>query len=550
MNIRMNRKLLSMLLACSLFFSSCKKETEVPLDTESPEISFQNIQEEMKVKGEVKIDLNATDNSGITKVEVYINNELYTTLTEAPFTLSWITRNYPDGKYAVKAIAYDKDGNVKETIINVNVLNTLLKINVPETVLYSNQNNETISGWIFLSDSKGETLGAKTLKTGGIIEFQTPDNFNEDKVFINVLKIYNTVNTNDKTTRSTIQTRNVGVNTEMTLTPSFLPSSNTSVGTSLLNINNIPSEYYGNINSNAIFEGYQGRTTTTQSTLTQSSMNFDLYKSPVNNLVTFNFIDGQTSKYKYFENFEANKEYEIDFSTLSTMSGTLDLTLPVGEYYYSFLSANRISGDNSTRYNLGHSFDQSIKIYYPENIFAEFSTYISFYSNGVSHTNYKVGGDILSAFPQFEINHNLSAGSIDDFSVSTSGSYDIYSLGFSHRSVSETDPSHNFYFNWYVQGTTIENISGTLPKLPLEITQENSFLKRENLAIQSLSFTDYFELSPEEFNVAFLKGLLYDVNKGYSHVSYPLSSTNQRKAISKKMDVKDLDDRISNPYKY
>jgi RHS repeat-associated protein len=73
--------------------------------------------------GIVTFTANATDNVGVSKVEIYINGALKTTLTSAPWTMTFDTRALMNGGYPMSAKAYDAAGNVGTYASNFNVTN-------------------------------------------------------------------------------------------------------------------------------------------------------------------------------------------------------------------------------------------------------------------------------------------------------------------------------------------------------------------------------------------------------------------------------------------
>ncbi len=76
------------------------------------------------------ISASATDNYGISKVELYVDNTLITTLTASPFDFLWNTHNHTDGTHVLTSKAFDIYGNVTvSSPVNVNIIN-----NVPDTV--------------------------------------------------------------------------------------------------------------------------------------------------------------------------------------------------------------------------------------------------------------------------------------------------------------------------------------------------------------------------------------------------------------------------------
>lgn len=88
-----------------------------------PVVSIISPTESAVLHGAVDIQVQATDDSGVSKVEVYIDNVLASTLTVAPYNYSWNTTTVSDGTHTIKAIAYDTMNQTKEAQVTVTVDN-------------------------------------------------------------------------------------------------------------------------------------------------------------------------------------------------------------------------------------------------------------------------------------------------------------------------------------------------------------------------------------------------------------------------------------------
>jgi beta-mannanase len=92
-------------------------------DTTVPTVSFATPLNGAVLSGRVKFKANASDNVGITKVELYIGDRLLSTDTLAPY-VKWVrTKQFPNGTYTVTAKAYDAAGNVGVKQILVTIRN-------------------------------------------------------------------------------------------------------------------------------------------------------------------------------------------------------------------------------------------------------------------------------------------------------------------------------------------------------------------------------------------------------------------------------------------
>jgi subtilisin family serine protease len=76
------------------------------------------------ISGSITVSVSATDNVGVAKVELYINNLLHASDNAESYNFYWDTNSEPDGIYYLEAIAYDNTVNTgKSNAITVFVSN-------------------------------------------------------------------------------------------------------------------------------------------------------------------------------------------------------------------------------------------------------------------------------------------------------------------------------------------------------------------------------------------------------------------------------------------
>lgn len=85
-------------------------QTTISLDTQSPAILITS-PVGTKVSGVVPVDVNYSDNVGVTSVVLYVNGQKFATDNIAPFAFAWDTSVLKDGAYTLVAYAYDAAGN-------------------------------------------------------------------------------------------------------------------------------------------------------------------------------------------------------------------------------------------------------------------------------------------------------------------------------------------------------------------------------------------------------------------------------------------------------
>jgi hypothetical protein len=108
----------STLLLSLLFFASCDEE-ENKKDTTPPQISVDGVSEGSVLSGVVTIVVDAHDNRGVEKIEIFVDGVLFTTLTAAPFEVEWNTSLLTEGNHVVKVVATDLAGNQASVDIGV-----------------------------------------------------------------------------------------------------------------------------------------------------------------------------------------------------------------------------------------------------------------------------------------------------------------------------------------------------------------------------------------------------------------------------------------------
>ncbi|MCK5219937.1 MAG: hypothetical protein KAR14_00015, partial [Candidatus Aminicenantes bacterium] len=85
-----------------------------------PELSIINLVDGGCISGTVDIELYANDDRDeLTKVELFIDNNLVSTFTSAPYSYVWNTDGISEGNHSVKAIAYEASGQTTTDSVTV-----------------------------------------------------------------------------------------------------------------------------------------------------------------------------------------------------------------------------------------------------------------------------------------------------------------------------------------------------------------------------------------------------------------------------------------------
>jgi hypothetical protein len=82
-------------------------------DTQAPVTSISSPANGSRITSKaLKVNVAASDNIRVTKVELYINGRLHGTSTTVPASFSWSTSKLPSGAHTLQSYAYDAAGNI------------------------------------------------------------------------------------------------------------------------------------------------------------------------------------------------------------------------------------------------------------------------------------------------------------------------------------------------------------------------------------------------------------------------------------------------------
>ena len=111
-----------------------------------------------KVSGVVSVNVTASDNVGVAKVEFYVNDVLTATETEtaSPYSFSWDTVTVAEGAHTLMIKAYDMAGNVSQSSSTVTVTNDII---APVVTMTAPVNNAILSGTVTISSSASDNVG-------------------------------------------------------------------------------------------------------------------------------------------------------------------------------------------------------------------------------------------------------------------------------------------------------------------------------------------------------------------------------------------------------
>ena len=88
-------------------------------DTMPPVVAITSPSEGSLLTAKQRIDVEASDNVGVARVEIFVDGAILATDTTAPYGVTWNTRRASRGTHVIRVIAYDRQGNSSSTQISV-----------------------------------------------------------------------------------------------------------------------------------------------------------------------------------------------------------------------------------------------------------------------------------------------------------------------------------------------------------------------------------------------------------------------------------------------
>lgn len=131
---------------------------QVTVDATNPTVSISSPAEGSTLAGIAAISVAASDDTGVSAVELYLDGALIGTDAVAPYEFAWNTTAVSDGSYALSAKAYDNYGHAgTSATVSVNVQNS--DSTAPTVSITSPTNGSTVSGTTKVAASASDDVG-------------------------------------------------------------------------------------------------------------------------------------------------------------------------------------------------------------------------------------------------------------------------------------------------------------------------------------------------------------------------------------------------------
>ncbi|NOZ92060.1 MAG: S8 family serine peptidase [Dictyoglomi bacterium] len=129
-------------------------------DTDNPpSVSFAKPENGAVVDKTFDVEINASDDKGVSKVELYVNStdgDPIKTWTEAPYTITLDASNASEGDYKLIAVAYDTADQKSQAEITITVKHGSSDTTAPSVSITSPKNGDTVSGKITVEVSASD----------------------------------------------------------------------------------------------------------------------------------------------------------------------------------------------------------------------------------------------------------------------------------------------------------------------------------------------------------------------------------------------------------
>ncbi len=147
----------------------------VPLaDTQAPAVAIAAPLGSSTVSGLVPVNVNASDNVGVVRVDLQVNGTMVGSDTTAPFALSWDATTSAPGMVTLTAVAVDAAGNRSVSApVTVNVAAAAKDVTPPTVAIRNPVNGATVSGTVQVQVAASDDSGSAGLSLSLAINGRT-----------------------------------------------------------------------------------------------------------------------------------------------------------------------------------------------------------------------------------------------------------------------------------------------------------------------------------------------------------------------------------------
>jgi hypothetical protein len=451
------------LIAILLITSRCSdSDTNEPQpdggDTGTPDISFENIRDQQLLSGNFPVTLKASDKTGISKIEIDLDNMLLLTLTTAPYQFDLNTVALSDGVHTIKATAWNNAGNRKSVTVAITIENggttgnTLLSLDVPDQYL-GNDNIKPVRAFILLSDENWKAITYAEIKNGQHITLQSSA-FSGNSFTVTEFLLYE----NQWTSLRAWSYLHVDKGTWVLNTPAVTPPQ-----TAKISFNFFIQDAGYNISSNGGLAG--GFAFVYKDSTSPFSTNMTLTQSPGKLFVRQTL--GGVDKFHFYENPEIRigGNYQVDFRTVFNADDAFTfehetLQLDVSEFTIRLFGLPK-ANDTREAFQLGtylSSASNHVSVSVPKSSVNPFADYFSI-------TEFKKDNAAIrnAGFGKFDDRPLAATATVTAERLTTTGSFDLFNTSYNWN---------NDIGVWNITGPPVNDFQIANPELPTALALE------------------------------------------------------------------------------
>ena len=133
-------------------------------DRKAPSVSIASPTNSATVAGTISIQVNASDNVGVSSVTLYVDGKLAGSSSASPFNISWNSASVPNGSHTLMVTAKDAAGNTSSSSVQVNVNNVAgTDITNPTVSITSPSNGASVSGTVSINITATDNTGISSV---------------------------------------------------------------------------------------------------------------------------------------------------------------------------------------------------------------------------------------------------------------------------------------------------------------------------------------------------------------------------------------------------
>jgi hypothetical protein len=136
-----------------------------PADTQPPKVALTQPADGATVADTVVVSVDATDDVGVTQVDLYVDGSYFASDTAAPFSFAWDTSTWANGAHSLLVRAHDAAGNVGEGLaVTVQVANVVPDTTAPVVAFTSPAAGATVSGSVAIGATATDNVAVAKLE--------------------------------------------------------------------------------------------------------------------------------------------------------------------------------------------------------------------------------------------------------------------------------------------------------------------------------------------------------------------------------------------------